>query len=89
MIETLFNQAFDNLVQTIGSPVLACILIMAVFFFALLYCGLEFDFALIMIAPIPLAFNTGGYLEVWIAALFIILPLGVGIWSVWVKFSQR
>jgi len=89
LIEELFDSLFNNMFNVIGSPSLGVLLIMLVIFLGLLYCNLEFDFALVVISPIPYAFYQGGMLDVWVSALFIIIPLGVGIWSIWVKFSNK
>jgi hypothetical protein len=89
MIEQLFEQLFGNMFSVVGSASLGVLLIMVVLFLGMLYCGLEFDFALVILSPIPYAFNKAGYLDVWVTALFIIIPLGVGIWSIWVKFTNK
>lgn len=89
MIELLFEQLFGNMFTTIGSAVLGCLLIMFLVFLGLLYLNLEFDYALVLLSPIPYAFYKSGYLEVWIASLFIIIPLGIGIYSIWLKFSNK
>lgn len=89
MIELLMEQFWDNVLSSAGTPIIAVLVIMVVLFFAMLYCGLEFDYALVILSPIPYAFYQAGYLEVWISALFIIIPLGVGIWSIWVRFKNK
>lgn len=89
MIELLFNQIWDSMVNAVGSPALVCLIFMVLIFLATLYCGLEFDYGLVIISPIPYAFYRSGYLDIWVTALFIILPLGVGIWSIWLKMSNK
>jgi hypothetical protein len=89
MIELLFAQWFESLIDTVGSPELAVFVIMFLLFLGMLYAGLEVDLALIVLSPLPYAFYKATYLEVWITALFIIIPLGVGIYMVWLRFSQR
>ena len=75
--------------NTLGSASLGVLLIMVVIFLAMLYCGLEFDYALVMLSPIPYAFYKAKYLDIWIASIFIIIVLGIGIYSIWMKFSNK
>jgi len=89
MIEELFKALFDPLFNTLGSASLGVLLIMFVLFLGMLYCGLEFDFALIMLSPIPYAFYQASYLNIWVACSIIIIPLGIGIYSVWEKFNNK
>jgi len=88
-LELLMDQIFTSMFDTIGSASLGVLLIMLVFFLAMLYCGLEFDYSLVIISPIPYAFYQAKYLDVWIASAFIIIPLGIGIYSIWMKFSNK
>lgn len=89
MIDELFNQLFGNMFNVVGSPALGVLLIMMLIFLGLLYCGLEFDFSLVVLSPIPYAFGSAGYIDTWVVALFIIIPLGIGIYSIWIKFNNR
>lgn len=89
MIEALFKALFEPMFDTVGSASLGVLLIMFVLFLGMLFCGLEFDYALVCLAPVPYAFYQAKYLDVWIASTFIIIPLGIGIYSIWVKFNNR
>lgn len=88
-LDVLFGQLFGSMFNTTGSQAIGVLLLMLLLFLGLLYCGLEFDLSLIILSPIPYAFYKGGYSDIWISAMFIIIPLGVGIWSIWVKFSNK
>lgn len=89
MIEALFDRLIGNMISSVGSPALAVLILMGLFFLVLLYCNLEFDYALVILAPIPYAFYKAGYLDVWVASIFIIIPLGIGIFNIWNRLSQR
>jgi hypothetical protein len=89
LIEALFTQLLDGMIETIGSPELSAIIIMGLLFLLFVFCGLEVDYSLVMISPIPYAFYQGGYIEIWISALFMVIPLGFGIYMIWVKMSNR
>ena len=89
MIENLFGQWFSSGIESIGSPELFALIIMFAFFFIFVFLGLEVDYALIMISPIPYAFYQSGYIQLWISALFMIIPLGTGIYMAWIKFTNR
>jgi hypothetical protein len=88
MIESLFEALFNPTFASVGAGI-GVLLIMFVLFLGMLYCGLEFDYALVILSPIPYAFNVAGYLDTWITATFIIIPLGIGIYSIWVKFNNK
>lgn len=89
MIESLFEALFLPLFNTLGSATLGVVLIMFLLFLGMLFCGLEFDYALVILSPIPYAFYQAKYLDTWITALFIIIPLGIGIYSIWLKFNNK
>ena len=89
MIDTLFDLLFGNMFKVVGSNSVGVLIIMLLLFLGMLYCNLEFDYALVLISPIPYAFWKSGYLDIWICATFIIIPLGIGIWSIWLKFTNK
>ena len=89
MIELLFSQFLDGMIETVGSPELSAIIIMTLLFFLFVFCGLEVDYSMVMISPIPYAFYQSGYIEIWIASLFMVVPLGFGIYMIWIKMSNR
>ena len=88
-LELVMESLFEGLFDTVGSPEVGVLCIMLILFLGMLYCGLEFDYSLVLLFPIPYAFFKGGLIDVWVASIFIIIPLGIGIWSIYNKLSIK
>jgi hypothetical protein len=89
MIDQFFNRIFESGIHTLGSASLFCLFVMVIFFIGFLFLGFEFDICLVIISSIPYAFYKGGYIDLWISAIFIVIPLGFGIYQIWNKFNNK
>lgn len=89
MLELLMQQLWNTAVSTTGSTVLTCLIFMVFVAGILIFFGLEFDFALLLTAPIPYALYKTGYLDAWISGLFIIFVIGFSIYMIWEKWKNK
>lgn len=89
MIGLLMDKIWNMLLDITGSDVLNSLLFMALFLFVFLIFGLDFDFALLLLTPLPYAFYEQGYLELWVAGVFIVIVLGFSIYMIWERWKNK
>ena len=89
MIELLFANLWSEAVAYVGSAVLVCILLMAIFLIGFLFLGIDFDFALLIISPIPFTLANQGYIDKWIGGIIVVIVLGVSIYLAYQRFSTN
>jgi hypothetical protein len=89
MIGLLLDSIFNGLISFTGSPVIVVLAFMTLFIGLALMFGLPFDFALLMTAPMPYAFQKLGYLEVWVSGALIVIVFGFSIYFIWNRFQNK
>lgn len=89
MIELFFQNIFDQIFQWTGSYMLICLGFMALVVGALVYFGLDFDYALLMTSPLPYAFALLDYIPMWMSGIMIVIVIGISIYMIWIKFQNK
>ena len=85
----IFQTVEDALFGSAGSLYLVAILIMAFFFILFLMFNIDFRLALMIESPLLLAFSEIGWFPAWVAGVFWILIVGIGLFIAWNFIKER
>jgi hypothetical protein len=88
----LFTSLQDSLFGMTGDLTYVALGILLFFIIILLFVGLDLKFAIILTAPLGVAFSPSigfGWLPIWVAISYWVLVVGMGIFTIWTYISER
>ena len=86
---SFFQTIQDSLFGTAGNSYLVALGILAFFVIAFLIIGLDFRYALLIPAPLVLAFVSLGWFPQWVGVMFWFLVITLGGFIMWNLIKDR
>lgn len=85
----LFQSIEDAWFGSSGNMILVAFGIMFFFLIVMLIIGIDFRFALMLIAPLIIVFTEIGWFPDWVAGIFWVLVVGIAIFIFWNLLRER
>ena len=86
-MNSIFQILEESLFSVVGDITLLGIVLFCVFFFILIWRGIDFRYALMILTPALVKLASGGWFPVWVAPVLWFLVVGFGLYLAWKAVS--